>query len=453
MGSTFQGLSLAASGLFAARRGIEVTGHNVANANTPGYSRQRLELGANPGGALGIHTGTLMQGGGVEVLQQQRVVDQFIINRVNTETSQLGYATSLQQAYARVEQAFDEPGERGLASQLEQFWSAWDAVAATPEDEAARRALLQRADAITGSFSEISRQLGMITDDALQRADAITAEVNSAAAQIAELNLAIQAANGSTTPANDLLDQRDLLVQQLSRAVDVRTVLHEDGQMDVSVGGIALVQGRRSAEVTLDASIPGAAVLVSATTGATIAVRGGDVAGLLETANGVVPRSQAQVDALAVQLRDTVNARHALGQDLDGNPAGGFFAGTDATTLSLDPAVAGQPRAVAAAVAGAGSFDGENALRMAELAGLDAGPDDAYRTLVAGLGVDARNANQRLELQTEVVNHIQQDRDEVSGVSIDEEMTHMIAFQQAYQASARVISAVDEMLTTLIQMV
>ena len=148
MPSTFSGLSIATSGLAAARRAVEVAGHNVANANTEGYTRQRVQLSALNGGGIGIHSGPSYQGMGVEVLTTERVLDQFLVNRANAEQATLGAFTERNQTYSRIEATFGEPSDQGLANQMAQLWSAWDTVAMDPGDEAARSVLLQRAEVL-----------------------------------------------------------------------------------------------------------------------------------------------------------------------------------------------------------------------------------------------------------------------------------------------------------------
>lgn len=452
MRSTFGGLHTGATGLAAQRRALETAGHNIVNANTPGYSRQKVDLGAVTGGSGMIHTGTDVYGGGVAILGLTRVVDAFLIQRANDERGMQGQTTELQRTWARVETVFNEPGENGLAAQLEAFWDAWDAVAVTPEDLAARSALLQRGIAIADTFGEHAATLDAMSVDVLQRADAMTEDVNAIAGQIAALNGAIGAATQAGIPPNDLLDQRDELVRTLSTAIDVRTRTDEFGRTSITVGGAALVSGTRSHQLSLDTTVPGAAVLRISNSTVALRPQAGQLGGLLQSANTVIPDQLVAIDAVALQLASVVNAQHQAGQDLQSPPVAGgaFFSATGARDLRLDPALVGRPDRVAAATLGAGRFDGSNALAMAELAGTPTGPGARYRAMMAELGVSAQTANRRAELQDELTLQVDLQREATSGVSIDEEMTNLVSFQQAYQASARYITAVDEMLERLI---
>lgn len=450
MRSTFSGLNLAATALSAQRRAIETVGHNVANVNTPGYSRQRVDLENVHGGLISLNGGTFAVGAGVDVKSQARVVDQFLVNRTNTERAMLGLQTERQSLHSRIELTYGEPSDSGLASQLEQFWSAWDTVAIAPEDGAARAALLQQGEAVTDRFRYLSTQFSLVADDAVQRAEAATVEINGIAEQVAELNDAISAAHAAGAPPNDLLDQRDQLVRQLSDQVGVTTRVLDNGYMQVSIGGAALVDGITHHRVTLDTANPTAVTVRISNSTVPLRPTGGRLQGLLEAVNVTLPGQQAQLDAVASQLRDVVNAQHALGQDLTGAAGGDFFAGTGAADLRLAPGVAGNPDGVAAAMAGEGAFSGNNAVALAELADLVGGPDDSYRALITAVGVDAQTANRRFSLQSELTEQIDSQREAVSGVSVDEEMTNLIAFQQAYDASARFLTALDQLIDTLI---
>ncbi|WP_108664240.1 flagellar hook-associated protein FlgK [Euzebya rosea] len=450
MPSTFSGLSVASSALAAQRRAIEATGHNIANVNTPGYSRQRVDLAAIDGSSIALHAGSHYQAGGVDVAAQTRIVDQFLVNRVNTERAALGLADERQVTLERLELAFAEPGEFGLSSELQQFWSAWDTAALTPEDEAARAALLQRGAAVVERFQSLSHEFDEMQGDVIQRAEATVTDINGIAHQLADLNIAISAATDAGTVPNDLLDQRDQLVRTLSEHVGVSARTDNNGLLSVSIGGAAVVAAGRVNEVSLDTTNAGGVVLRIANSPVPLRPTGGRIEGLLQSTNVLIPEHQARIDALAVQLADVVNSQHRQGQDLDGNAAGNFFAATGARDFTLDAAVLGRPRAIGLAAAGAGAFDGTNAVRMAELAGLGGGPDDAYRAVIAELGVAAQTANQRLVLQESLTTQFDAQREAVSGVSIDEEMSNLVAFQQAYDASARFLTAIDEMIDRLI---
>ncbi len=452
MASTFGGLSLASSALAAQRRAIDTIGQNVANINTDGYSRQRVDMASLNGGSTGIHTGTIQFGSGVDVAAQTRIVDTFIIERAGRERAAKGSADTQASAFRRIEAAFNEPGGNGLAAQLEGFWSAWDAVVDRPEDLGGRAALLQKASAVTDSFRQMHRQISVIAQESIQQASAHVDDINVVAKRVAELNGSIAASIDAGVTPNELLDERDRLVGRLSERLNVTTRTDDRGMMNISVGGNSLVNGVRSSSISLDTSTPGSAVLRLSATNTIVQPTAGSIPALLHVANTVVPDHLARLDQLALSLTSTVNTQHALGQDLAALPAGvgAFFSATGAADLSLDAGIKGRPDLVGAATLGAGRYDGSNAAAMAQLSGLAGGPDEIYRSMVAQLGIDAGSAYGRAELQDRIVAQVDNERMAVSGVSLDEEMTNLVAFQQAYQAAARFMTAVDEMLERLI---
>lgn len=448
---SFYGLSVATSGMAAARRAIELAGHNVANANTPGYSRQRLDLAGRSSGSTMIHTGTHLQGGGVDVRSQTRVVDAFLIQRSNSERAVKGSADEVKLTLSRLESAFNEPGPNGLSAQLEAYWDAWDSVVATPDDMAARTALIQRGVAIADTFQGLTRTFDLMTADVLQRADAMAHDINGVAKQISDLNGAITAATDAGAQPNDLLDQRDELVRTLSTMIDVTTRVDARGRMDITVAGASLVSGSKSHQVDLDTSGAQAELRIS-NSSVPLTVKGGQMQGLLHSANTLIPNQQASLDAVATRLANAVNAVHAGNQDLQDppQPAGQFFTATSARDFQVRPGLRADPALVGAATSGAGRFDGSGAVALAELANQAGGADDLYRSMIAQLGVNAQTANRRADLQDILTQQVDRQRETVSGVSIDEEMANLVAYQQSYQASARFLTAVDEMLNTLI---
>ncbi|WP_370327179.1 flagellar hook-associated protein FlgK [Euzebya sp.] len=449
MRSTFGGLQVAASGLAAQRRAIEAAGQNIANVNTPGYSRQRVDLAAMASHTAGIHTGSATWGVGVQVTGQSRIVDQFLIQRVQAERSSQGFAEEIQTTYSRLELTFGEPGDSGLAAQLEDFWNAWDTVVIAPEDLAARSALLQQAEGVANRFADLSASMDAQVDDAIERAKVVVDDVNATAKQIARLNTEISAAAQLGTSANELMDQRDELVRQLSDKVGISTRINDDGMMHINVGSVALVQGANAHEMALhvDGDPPTLALHMSNTT-LEVDPRTGSLAALKTSVNDIIPKQQTQLDQVAAQLVSSVNGTHVTGNDLSGTSGRLFFDGASARDIRLHGDVVGQPGNVAAALPTEGVFGGGNAALIGELAG---GPaDDAYRTLVAQLGVDAQTASRVVDLQTKLTQQAQGQHDAVSGVSIDEEMTNLVAYQQAYSAAARFMTTIDEMLNTLI---
>jgi len=442
----FSGLQIGLSSLLAQRRAIEVAGHNVANVGTEGYSRQRVELASDAGpitpalfaryegSGMGVRAGTIT-----------RLRDQFLELRGYQEHAAGSRLGQLRTTFERVESAFGEPSDTGLAAQLADFWAGWDDVANRPDDIAARSQLLERAATLASSFRRLDEQFASMRESTLDQLSATVAEVNALAGRIADLNATIQSAVLSGLNGNDLMDQRDLLVSQLAERVGATVRPNDAGTVDVFVGGTALVRG--TAAEALDVVVgtdPAQTVTVAWAKDGLAANVDGTAAGMLETVNDVLPRYRASLASVAGDLRTETNAVHATGFDLDGNPGLDVFV-LGPLGLEVNPALAGQPRLVAAA-ATPGTLDGSVA---SQLAGSEQA-DRSYRQLVVGLGVEAQSANRRADIQAAITQQVDAARESEAGVNLDEEMTNLIAYQHAYDAAARFVTAVDQALDTLI---
>ena len=240
--STFGSLNAATTALWAQRRALDVTGQNIANVNTEGYSRQRVELQSIGGSVVPAFFSTSNGlGGGVNADEVTRIRDAFLEGRGHTEHANSARLTVENDTFELVEQAFREPGDTGIQSLLSEMWSGWEDVANQPQDEAARGQVLKRLETLVGGIHFSQASLGAQWTQSRESLDVLVADVNASASSIADLNQAIQRATQSGLPANDLSDQRDLLVMKLADQVGA-TVRHGDnGVVDVLVGGMTLV--------------------------------------------------------------------------------------------------------------------------------------------------------------------------------------------------------------------
>ncbi len=454
--SSFSGLNIGLTSLYAQRRGLELTGHNIANANTEGYSRQRLRLGADAGPSLGaVHSVRNGAGNGVEVADVQRLRDVFLESRALQERGTDAFLRGNQVLLSRVESILSEPGDSGLQSQLADFWQGWDDVANNPDDIAARSQLLERTRTLATGLNQASAQLGLQWDAMHEQLGATVDEVNAITASVADFNGAIAAATKGGMSPNDLTDQRDLLVQRLGELTGASVRPAESGAVDVFLGGTALVRGatfeRLKVQGADELTTPTGTVTVGWERDGYVAPVGGSASGMLHGLNDVIPRYRDGLDEIAASLRDKVNAQHGRGFDQDGVAGTAVFTGGSAATIAL---ALTDPRRIAASSSagarGTGDNGGTNAADMAELAGAPNGPDVSYRELIVKLGVEAQTANRRVDIQADILGQIDAAREAEAGVNLDEEMTNMLAYQRAYEGAARFISSVDSMLDTLI---
>lgn len=444
------GLYTALSGINAHRQMIDATSHNVANQATPGYHRQIIDVRAGGLGATGVFSGAKYQPGGVDATGVRRAIDTLAENRLVRETALNAGATTLAANLERIEMAFTEPVDNGLAAQLDDFWGGWSDLATVPGDSAMRSQLLERAQSVIDTLQRANADLDAAALGAEQEIFALAADVNELASRIAQLNGAIA---GSTTTPNDLLDQRDALVRDLSALTGAIARPGQGGQIDVSIGGRSIVYGANSQRVN-----GAGGVLTWEADGSTVQAPDSKAASLQAIISDVVPRYRTKLDGVAAALVNGVNGLHTTGYDLTGTTGRNFFdpGSVTAASISLSADVVGQPQNLAAGApvfpgpVAPGPLDGGMASQIAQIAESATGPDSVYRSLVADLGVETRAAVQRSDVQGQVTAAAQRVADSVGSVSIDEEMVAMVAAQRGYEASARVLTAVDQLLETLI---
>jgi flagellar hook-associated protein FlgK len=458
--STFSGLNAATTALWTQRRALDVTGQNIANVNTEGYSRQRADMQALGGSVVpAFYSTSTGIGAGVKVEDVVRIRDAFLEGRGHTETANVARLDALAGAYGLVEKAFREPGDTGIQSLLADMWAGWGDVANNPQDPAARGQVIQRLNTLVGGIQFSQAQLGSQWDQSRENLQVLVDDVNATAETVARLNQAIQRAVQSNLPANDLKDQRDLLVTKLAEQIGGTARPKEDGVVDVVVGGISLVAGSASTAFAVTGSLDPDTVALDppriVTAGGGYAVRpGGTAQGQLMVLNDVIPSHRAALDGVAADLAAAVNGLHGSGFDQAGNPGGELLgpvpgpvtAGT-LTVLVSDPAL------IAASSVGPGTPNNDNGIakQMADLRLSTTGTDAMYRRMIVELGVQAAVTERNLGIQQVITTQVDAARDSVAGVNIDEEMTNMLSYQHAYAAAGRLVTAIDETLDILMR--
>jgi flagellar hook-associated protein 1 FlgK len=461
MPSAWFGLNTAVSALTAAQTAIDTAAHNTANASTPGYSRQRVNLVASspfPFPAFNRSGLPGQLGTGVSISSITRARDAFLDGQIREGTALGGYWDARRDELAKVESVFPEPTGSGLGDVLGRVWSAWQDVAADPTSTAARAALTAQASSLAARFNGDAGQLTTLAGGIDTQLTGAVADINDIARQLASLNDQIQRVVVSGDHANDLSDQRDALLEQLSAMLPVTVEPQADGTVMVLVGGVDLVNHGDARTIVAGQNVAGG-VEPQWADGSAVQLGTGRLSSLVETRDTTLAGYCASLNELAKGIADAVNALHQSGVDANGTAGQAFFtmtAGDEAATLAVNAAIVGDPRLVAAATAanqpGDGGIAGQIAdLRSALLFGSGSQTAvDRYAGLIAGIGADSKQGVDMAANQALVVDHLTTRRESISGVSLDEEATDMIRFQHAYQAAARVITAVDEMLDQLI---
>jgi flagellar hook-associated protein 1 FlgK len=451
----FHGLQTALSGLEAAQAAIDTTGQNIANANTPGYTRQRVVLTSRDPMTIpsisSVYGNGAQLGAGVDITNISRIRDQFIDAQYRTQNSAASAAGQQSTILGQAQAALNEPTSSGLSATLATFWQSWNALGNAPNNPAAQQTLVDQGKAVAQTLNTLSGQISALQSQVTQQYDQLTSAtgpVASDAAQIAQLNAQIaQAQTGGVTP-NDLLDQRDQLIDDLSQYSNVNVTTQPNGMVNVSFGNAAVVAGRGVTDAT--PLVDGSTVnLAQNVTDSNLSGSSGKLGALLGLYDSTTGAGQLQsylttLNGVAAQLVSTVNGGIA-GADASGPSAPPFFApsGTTAATIAVNPnfVISGaNPPYTAAEASAAANLSGGAA-------------DQAYQAFVSQVGGDVQSAQNAQQTAQSVLSAVSNQRQSVDGVSLDEEMTNLITYQQAYQAAARVMNAIDATLNTLVTQV
>ncbi|MDK2816825.1 MAG: flagellar hook-associated protein 1 [Moorella sp. (in: firmicutes)] len=466
MPGTFFGFNTALRGMQAQQRGIYTTAHNIANANTEGYTRQRVVLATLPAypvpsmnhpGGQGWQIGT-----GVDSQETRRMRDEFLDTQIRRETGTLGQWEQIQDVLEQVEIVFNEPSDTGLSTLMSQFWAAWQELSKYAESSPVRTTVVETANALAEAFNHSAAQLETIKNDIDQTIELKVKEINSLAQQIADLNGQIKNIVTVGDQPNDLLDQRDLLLDRLGKMIDFTVTTSSNGTITITLGGGGnLVEEVDGSTTIHKLKSSGSDVSwVEEDTQPPLTISNGELFGL-QKVKSEVETYLTNLDTLAGELATAVNNEHKKGVDLSGTGGEDFLVAEDggsitAANIQVNPNIQADVTKIAAATAGGGPGDGSIALAIAQLQHKlipslsNATFDDYYKNFTAKLGVDAHEAVRMTTNQGVLVDQLTNRKESISGVSLDEEMANMIQYQRAYEAAARMITTLDAMLDKII---
>lgn len=469
----FSTLNLGARSLEAEQTALDVTGQNLANVNNPAYSRQRATIQTS----TPTPTSFGLEGTGVDVTGIQQFRSALLDGQIREESSVGGYwtaqQTALQSAQSELGQFLNlntsgtnstsstdsSASGQNLSDQLSNLFNAFQAVATDPSSLAQRQSLVGQAQTLASSLNQSSQQLATLNDNLNTTVGHDVDSANQLLSDIADLNGQIAKVTASGGTANDLNDTREQKLESLAKLVNIQTTTNADGTVDVSVGGAQLVAGGKVQD-TLQTYDPGnGQLLVETKTSATpLTLTGGSIQGTIDARDGGLQTLRDNLDTLASNLITQVNSIYSSGYDLNGNTGANFFTGTDAATIGVNSALQNDPSQVQAAGVSGAPGDNTVALKLARLGQQSVAAlgnqtfSSAYAEDVAGFGNAVSKANNQVANQNAVNSLLLQQRDSYGGVSIEEEMSNMISYQYAYQASAKIITAVDQMLQTVVNM-
>ncbi len=450
---------------------LQTVSHNVANKNTEGYSRQRVEQQTSEPVGLG----RLRIGTGARATNVQRTNNPFIEKQLESEGNVLGKKDSMSQMMGRVEQVFNEQQNKGLNKFMGEFFNAYREMSNNPESLALRNLVKESADFMTKDFKRIDTQLTKIQGEADFQIATEVASINSMTREIAQLNEKIQMVEVNAREANDERDRRDLLVKHLSEKMNIKYSEGKDGILTITGGTTAvLVAGTQSRELLVSSSPKregkregNVDILYKPNPDASVVnisqqITGGRLGGLLEVRDKFVNEALDNVDTLAYTLAQEVNKAHTSGFDRYNNQGRELLKVDSkenaARNIKVNDAIMQNAGLVVAAAQPNSPGDNRvanviSSLQYAQpLAGGESTFDDFYANTVGNVGVYAARINSELDSQKGIVDQLKNIRESISGVSLDEETAKMIEYQKTFEASARLIRTADEMLETVMSL-
>lgn len=453
--ANFVSLQTSLTGIRAAQAGIDVTSHNIANANTTGYTRQRVLQQArppwdSPNGPMGT---------GTDVTAVQRLRDSFLDARVRTTSADAAFDRTLSGLLGRVEQITGEP-DAGIAVELDEVWASFEDLANEPDSPAARRQVVSALGTLSARFNSVAGGWDTLASDTRDSRDAHVAEVNELLTSVADIDRRLMNAGDRATPP-DLLDDRDRMLDRIAEVTGASVTPRADGTVTVQLNGQTLLDGATANRLQVTSTDDLQVVDVASGSTTTVTARG-DLGAFTSFLQTELPAQRSALDTVARSLADALNAQHAAGLVHPSGAAGAPLMSYDAANplgiaATLRVAITDPDQlATAGGVNGGGTtdpFDGRNAQALADLRTADTGTgslQSQYRGLVVDLGARVAGATRSARSREELHHAADQARVSVTSVSLDEEMVNLVNYQRALEAASRVMTTVDQALDVLV---
>jgi len=452
------GISIALQAVLTQSQVLEITGHNIANASTPGYRRQSAVLVTETptsinGADHGIGAG--QRGGGVTIEKIQRFNLAFFDGRYRSVSAEAKNWEAQSGTLSQLEATLAENTDDGLLTKLDQFFSGWQSLSNDPTNTSLRAILLDDASALTSAFNRRATQITQLRSDQNQTVSSQVEEINSLAGQVGLLNGEIARVLSVGEQPNDLMDKRDLALDRLAELTGAVSNEKKNGEMLVSVGGHVLVMGQDSFKLETRINPADTSVKdVYWQDNQKLTPPSGELKGTLEVRDKVLTGQLSGLNTMAAGLISQVNAIHSAGFGLNNATGLNFFSGTDAASIAVNPALDAASIATSSATGQAGN--NTIALQIAGLKsvkGMSTGTatlNEFYNSQITDLAVTTQRASNNAYQHGLVSKALGDQRESVVGVSLDEEAANMAKAQKAYQAAARILTAYDELLSLVI---
>jgi len=465
---SFSSYGIARSGLQASEWGLNVTGHNIANVNTTGYVRQQAILQTSQYRTISVGSNTMQVGLGVDIQQTRQIRHIFLDNMYRRESTTLGYWKAKSETLQDIEAILAEPFGDGFQSVINQFWDAWHELSKDPQSLTTRALVRQRSESLVSHVNHLGEQLDAIQRNVNMQIKDCVSQVNEIAAQIAKLNTEIIKCEATGDSANDYRDQRNLLVDKLCSLVDAEVTEMPDGQLAITLGGYFIVNRDKTSNLyeARSSNDNRVSVPLFESTDMEVPLKNGMIKGLMDS-NDLINDIRDRLNYLINSIATEVNKLHKSGKTLDVPPEDGsdFFVPANPAfpiemgNLKLNPIFYGDDglNKIVTSVQGEGG-DNSIALQIANLRHAEIMYDGSnvfsidgyYQDVILKVGNYGTEAINIYENQQKLVQSADANRQAISGVSMDEEMSRMMKYKFSYDASSRVINIIDEMIETVI---
>jgi flagellar hook-associated protein 1 FlgK len=458
------------SGMVASKAAMATTGHNIANANAEGYSRQRVETAASPP----AHHGRNLIGTGTLISRVGRINDEYIEKQLRNGGRDMSYMEEKEVMLKQTEDIFNEMNGDGLNRLVAKFFNEFRRLSNEPDNEAVRQSVREGAQAMVNDFRRLRREVEEVRKHVDSRIEGYTREVNAYSDEVRDLNVKIKVLEAAGGSANDLQDKRDIALRKLGGFMDLNMHKDQDGAYAIDVRGVGpLVSGSEVQVFSVERSPADdqgktenaldLKTTASAQGNVTHQLKGGKIGALLEVRDGMLSTIQARLDEMAYTLTTTVNDIHRQGFTRSGLQGIDFFKQPPemdraAEFLELSDAIKSNVNHIAAAAEPDSPGDNRIATALSTLQGtkmMNGGKstmDDWYNAIVSDVGVVSAKNKFAMNQQKDIMIQLGKMRDQISGVSIDEETANLMQFQQVFGASAKVIQIADECLKTVLEL-
>jgi len=453
MSGLYGSLSVALSALRASQQSLETSANNVANANTPGFTRQRPVL--VPGDPVVL--GRLSFGTGVVVEKLQSLRDPILELRLNQESQSQGKLDSVLSALQQIQVNFSGT-DSGIGDAISKFFDSLQQLSTDASNPSLRQGVLTAAGNLASAFNITAKNLQNQRSNLDLNVVETVGEINTLTAQIAGVNQQIADLENVHQDASAFVDKRTTLIRQLSNLIDVSVIQTEHGITLTTASGTPLVAEMRSFPLSTLIGSGGTHGVFSGTADISSSIASGKLGGLLAARDQTIPSLQNNLDQLATGLATALNTAHRAGFDLNGNPGGDLFVppptGGAGAAGALSLAIT-DPSQVAASSDGTPGSNGNLAVLSAVHDQAVAGgqtPLDFYSNIVFQVGSDTANTSADLDASDLILQQLEDQRSSISGVSLDEEAANMVRYQTAYQAAARVVTTINQMLDDVVNL-